>query len=377
MPNVTTKLACAIALLIAAATPPTASLASDCAKPDTALGVDRVVEIDAANGPLFGEISVHEREAPLLAPKEVILTFDDGPMPWITKSILDTLDTFCTKATFFSVGRMALAYPKSVKDVLARGHTLGSHTWSHPLNIARLSHDKAVDQIERGIAAVALAAGQPIAPFFRFPGLSDSNALLAHLQTRGIATFTVDVVSNDSFIHDAKRLTRLTLAEVNRLNGGIVLFHDIKSTTAKALPDILAGLKAGGYKVVHMRAKAPVQPLADFDQNLKPVLAKAAIEDASGAVQHALPFFGDPAVLRSLSGDVVEVTEVSPAAKTRPDAGPTTRSKRKRHGDDVSTLLFAPTPKPAAKVAGWRIRSKRVKTTSHGVPAPFNLHGID
>ncbi len=377
VPNVTTRLACAIALLIAAATPPTASLASDCAKPDAALGVDRVVEIDAANGPLFGEISVYEREAPLLAPKEVILTFDDGPMPWITKSILDTLDTFCTKATFFSVGRMALAYPKSVKDVLARGHTLGSHTWSHPLNIARLSHDKAIDQIERGIAAVALAAGQPIAPFFRFPGLSDSNTLLAHLQTRGIATFTVDVVSNDSFIGDAKRLTRLTLAEVDRLNGGIVLFHDIKSATAKALPDILAGLKAGGYKVVHMRAKAPVQPLADFDDNLKPVLEKAAIEDDSGAVQHALPFFGEPAVLKSLAGDTVEVTAVAPLARTRPDTGRPSRSKRKRAADDVSTIFIEPAATPAAKVAGWRSGSKRTKVAEPGVPAPFSLHGID
>src|SRR5512137_2314374 len=82
-----------------------------CAEPAQALGVERVVEIDTASGPLYGDISVLSREDTFLKPREVVLTFDDGPMPWITKSILDTLDRFCTKATFFSVGRMAIAYP--------------------------------------------------------------------------------------------------------------------------------------------------------------------------------------------------------------------------------------------------------------------------
>ena len=68
-----------------------------------------------------------------------MLTFDDGPMPWITTSILDTLDQHCTKATFFSVGRMAIAYPETTRAIMLRGHTLGTHTWSHPLNIARLA----------------------------------------------------------------------------------------------------------------------------------------------------------------------------------------------------------------------------------------------
>ena len=51
------------------------------------------------------------KETSFLEPKEVVLTFDDGPVPWVTTPILDTLDKFCTKATFFSVGEMALAYP--------------------------------------------------------------------------------------------------------------------------------------------------------------------------------------------------------------------------------------------------------------------------
>ncbi len=258
--------------------------------PASTLGVSRIVEIDTSGGPLFGDISKQAKEDRFLAPREVVLTFDDGPMPWITKSILDTLDRHCTKATFFSVGRMALAYPASVRDVLERGHTLGGHTHTHPLNIARLKSDRSVDEIERGFAAIALAAGGPIAPFFRFPGLSDSPALLDHLQTRGIAAFTVDVVSDDSFISDAGRLAKLTLARIEAKQGGIVLFHDIKASTAKALPVILAELKARGYKIVHMRAKAPLVPVATYEAELLPRLAK--VQPRTDGKAAMVPFFG-------------------------------------------------------------------------------------
>ena len=175
----------------------------------------------------------------------MVLTFDDGPLPRYTKPILDALDQFCTKATFFNVGEMAMAYPSMVKEVIARGHTVGAHTWSHPMNMRHLSLDKAEDQIERGFAAVALAAGKPVAPFFRFPGLSDSGPMLAYLQERGIAAFTVDVVSNDSYIGSPQRLIQRTIAQIEQQNGGIVLFHDIKASTAKALPTILAELEEG------------------------------------------------------------------------------------------------------------------------------------
>ena len=95
-----------------------------------------------------------------------------------------------------------------------------------------------------------MAAGQPIAPFFRFPGLSDNPSLVAHLASRHVASITVDVVSNDSFINDPARLTRETLAKVDANRGGIILFHDIKAATAKALPDILNALAERGYSVV-------------------------------------------------------------------------------------------------------------------------------
>lgn len=280
----------------------------------TALGLSRIVEIDTATGPLYGDHTKYPRQADVLGPMEVVLTFDDGPMPWITRSILDTLDAHCTRATFFSVGRMAVAYPHMVREVVARGHTMGTHTWSHPLDLRRRPLAYSVEEIERGFAAVAAAAGAPIAPFFRFPGLADSQGMLAHLQSRGIAAFTVDVVSNDSYISNADRLLRETLAKIEARKGGIVLFHDIKASAAKALPTLLVELKRRGYRIVHLVAKAPVVPDQAMMADYVAQVAKADARRRSG--EAVMPFFGAVAPNAEAVQRGVPVTAVQPVVKT-------------------------------------------------------------
>ncbi|HXF53778.1 MAG TPA: polysaccharide deacetylase family protein [Hyphomicrobiaceae bacterium] len=255
----------------------------------SALGVARILEIDTAGGPVFGSVTRLDKEASFLKRNEVVLTFDDGPMPGVTRPILDVLDRFCVKATFFPVGRMALAHPDLVKEVAARGHTLGSHTWSHP-KLRELPVELAGEEVERGFAAVALAAGRPIAPFFRFPGLGDSELLLPFLQLRAIATFTVDVISNDSFIADPEQLAQTALAAIEARHGGIVLFHDIKPQTATALPIVLATLKERGYRIVHLRAKTNYEPPSDVTASLRRLLAT---EGTSGRPAAALDGLGD------------------------------------------------------------------------------------
>jgi peptidoglycan/xylan/chitin deacetylase (PgdA/CDA1 family) len=339
--RLTTNALAATALTVLVACASGAS-AADCPDPDKALGVARVVEIDTSGGPIFGSATKREKEASFLAEDEVVLTFDDGPVPWVTEPILETLDRFCTKATFFSVGEMALSYPAMTKEVLARGHTVGTHTWSHPNNLKRLSIDKAKDEIERGFAAVSLAAATGIAPFFRFPGLNDSDELLAYLQSRSIASFTVDVISNDSFIGSPQRIADRTLKQAIAQKGGILLFHDLKRPTAKALPAILAGLKAHGFKVVHLTAKAQVVPLATLDVELQPILAKAAS-------RNVIPFYGPIPGPKTPDGHDPAVSELAPPARTRETELPPpggrqaasqplkrrsahTRRQRRRHG---------------------------------------------
>lgn len=380
------------AALVVGASP--ARSETSCAGNADALGVSRVVEIDTSTGPLFGDMSAYAKEASFLGPKEVVLTFDDGPMPAVTKPILDTLDKFCTKATFFSVGRMAIAYPAMTKEVLARGHTLGTHTWSHPFNLKHSSVDRARDEIERGFSAVALAAGQPIAPFFRFPGLSDSNPMLALLQSRGVASFTVDVVSNDSYIGDPGRLTDRTIKQTIARNGGILLFHDIKHSTAKALPAILKQLKDNGFKVVHMRPKTTYTPVADYDAQLTAMLAKmnppkpatasagaTAAPSAAGDggdTKHALiPFTAavapEVAALsdKMAEGDAPPVTQIAPTAKAR---GPVGGQDGARQRQEVAVNHDDPTATPVpVKGKDLPARHKRAKRPPPTEPGDFRF----
>jgi peptidoglycan/xylan/chitin deacetylase (PgdA/CDA1 family) len=310
-----------LAIATAAFTPVLADEA--CPNPETALGVSRIVEIDAKSGPMFGALTRAEKEPRFLEPMEVVLTFDDGPLPRHTKPILEALDKFCTKATFFNVGEMAMAYPNMVKEVIGHGHTVGTHTWSHPNNLKRLTLKGAEDQIERGFAAAVLAAGgQPIAPFFRFPGLSDSGPLMQYLQERGIAAFTVDVVSNDSYIGSPQRLIQRTMAQIDAHKGGIVLFHDIKGATAKALPTILEKLKKGGYKVVHLRAKNAYTPLPELTAELEAIYSKT-LEAKQTAKQGLVPFYHAIA-LSTLEGDSKPaVTDLAPVPRERTHEGGT------------------------------------------------------
>lgn len=234
---------------------------SGCSNPD-ALGVARTVEIDTTGGPGFG--MEHYKAYDFLQPKEVVITFDDGPQVNTTKAILDALDTQCTKAIFFSLGKMAIGLPEIIRDVANRGHTVGTHTWSHQ-DLRKKSDQEAKDEIEKGISGVRRAVGGPISPFFRYPYLRDSQATLAHLASRNIAMFSTDLDSFDFKRQTAEKLVEHIMKKLEKNGKGIILMHDIQPHTAKAMPDLLAKLKAGGYKVVQMKAKGELKTLAEYD----------------------------------------------------------------------------------------------------------------
>jgi peptidoglycan/xylan/chitin deacetylase (PgdA/CDA1 family) len=237
-----------------------------CANPD-ALGVARVVEIDTTGGPGFG--FEHFKQLDFLRDKEVVLTFDDGPWPVNTPSVLKTLADECTKAIFFPIGKHATYYPEILKQVAAAGHTVGSHTWSHAnLNNKKLTEQQAKEEIEKGFSAVKWALGTPPAPFFRFPALQHPPVMVTYLGERNVAIFSCDLDSFDFKASKAQTIIDSVMKKVDKLGKGIILMHDFQKHTTEALPELLRKLKAGGYKVVHMRAKAPVQTIAEFDESI-------------------------------------------------------------------------------------------------------------
>lgn len=229
-----------------------------CPSPGESLGVSRVVEVDTQGGPGFGD---QYPGTTLLAPGEVVLTFDDGPFPHHTESILAALAAQCTKATFFQVGSMAKAYPEIARKVLHEGHTIGSHTWSHA-NLARLSPASGRSQIERGIAAQNTILPGAVAPFFRFPYLNDSKPMRAYLRSRDIAVFSIDVDSIDYRAKSADQMVRTVMSGLSKTGGGIILMHDIHAVTATALPSLLRSLKEKNFKVVHLVPKRAIEPVA-------------------------------------------------------------------------------------------------------------------
>ncbi len=207
-----------------------------------------------------------------LGPKEVVLTFDDGPVPGKTDAILRALDQFGVKATFLMVGQMADAYPATARKVAAAGHTIGSHTQNHP-NLSTVGPTVAAAQIREGRESVAAAlrpGGYSPAPFFRFPYLADTKALRGSLAAQGIVVIDVDIDSKDYFATGSEALRVRALSSVEKRGSGVILFHDLHARTATMLPLLLADLKARGYKVVHLvparsgidlLASAPWSPL--------------------------------------------------------------------------------------------------------------------
>jgi peptidoglycan/xylan/chitin deacetylase (PgdA/CDA1 family) len=238
-----------------------------CANPN-ALGVSRVVEVDTTGGPGF--VFEHFKQFDFLADKEVVLTFDDGPWPNNTPAVLKALDDECTKAVFFSIGMHATYHPEILRQVLAAGHTVGAHTWSHVnLNAKKMTEQMAKDEIEKGFSAVRWALQTEPSPFFRFPELQHSPAMVAYLGTRNVAIFSCDLDSFD-YRKDStpEKIVSSVMTRLNKLGKGIILLHDFQKHTAEALPTLLRRLKAGGYKIVQMKAKTSVQTLPEYDAEL-------------------------------------------------------------------------------------------------------------
>ncbi len=246
--------------------PTPAAAKANCSNPN-AIGVSRVVQIDTTGGPGFG--FEHFKQLDFLRDKEVVLTFDDGPWPVNTPSVLKTLAEECTKAIFFPIGKHATYYPEILKHVAEEGHTIGSHTWSHAnLNNKKLTEAQQKEEIEKGFSAVKWALGSAPSPFFRFPALQHPPAMVTYLGERNVAIWSCDLDSFDFKASTPQKVIDTVMTKLDKFGKGIVLMHDFQKHTGEALPELMKRLKAGGYKIVQVKAKAPVQTIAQYDEEV-------------------------------------------------------------------------------------------------------------
>jgi peptidoglycan/xylan/chitin deacetylase (PgdA/CDA1 family) len=226
--------------------------------PPGALGVSRTLVVDPTEHPRVG--SMQYRETLPLNDHEVVLTFDDGPIPRYTNSILDTLASECVKATFFMVGQMARAYPAAVRRVYDEGHTIANHTQTHP--IRKMSAEQAAREIEGGFESMRNAIGdsQAVSPFFRNPGLLRQKSVEDYLAAHGDMTWSADFLADDWTRINDSEVARRAINRIEARGRGILLLHDIHPRTVLALPAILNELKSRGYKIVHVVPAAADRP---------------------------------------------------------------------------------------------------------------------
>jgi peptidoglycan/xylan/chitin deacetylase (PgdA/CDA1 family) len=211
-----------------------------------------VMTVDPREFPRIGTVQ-YTRSLPL-EDKEVVLTFDDGPLPPYTTRVLDVLAEHCVKANYFLVGRMARGYPDLARRIAAEGHTVGTHSENHLLGFDRAPLDTVKNEIEQGIASVTGVVGKNSAAtsFFRIPGFLRRHEVESYLQSRHLMTWSADVVADDWRHINASEVVRRAISRLDEKGKGILLLHDIQPATALALPELLRELKNKGYRIVHV-----------------------------------------------------------------------------------------------------------------------------
>jgi len=261
------------------------ALAESCPGHPDALGVSRVITVSPEDFARIG--SMQYKDTLPLKDHEVVLTFDDGPLPPYSNSVLDTLASQCVKATYFLVGQMARAYPATVRRMYNEGHTIGTHSLDHPLVFQTLSSERVEREVDGGINLVDAALGDPAAlsPFFRIPGLGRSKTAESFLAAHDLVTWSADVVADDWFRHiSAQAIVERAMRRLEARGSGILLLHDIHPATAMALPVLLKELKKNGFHVVQVVAAgerpASVPELVATSKTAWPTVVQASAKSS-------------------------------------------------------------------------------------------------
>jgi peptidoglycan-N-acetylglucosamine deacetylase len=228
--------------------------AEPCPGNPAALGTSRIITISPSEFSRIG--SLQYKQTLPLNDHEVVITFDDGPIPPYSNIILDTLAAQCVKATYFLVGEMAHSHPSIVRRIYNAGHSIGSHSQNHPFKFQRLSMDAVEHEVDDGIASIDMALGDPkaLSPFFRIPGFGRTDAIDDYLASKALVTWSTDIVADDWKRIGAREIVRRAMRRLEAKGRGILLLHDIHPATVLALPVLLKELKDQGYRVVHVVA---------------------------------------------------------------------------------------------------------------------------
>jgi len=183
--------------------------------------------------------------------KVVALTFDDGPNPTFTPRLLDILDKYDVKATFFMIGKYMDKYPEIASDVVRRGHVIGNHTYTHPRNIELDTQAQVIRELDKCEEAIERITGKR-GHLFRPPrGLIDGSVFTIASE-EGYTTVLWSVCADHHDAPTPELMADRVLA--NNRPGGIILAHDgetgIRWKDVAATPLIIEELRKRGYRFV-------------------------------------------------------------------------------------------------------------------------------
>ncbi len=180
-----------------------------------------------------------------VAGRAVALTFDDGPHPKLTPFILDQLDRVGAHATFFLVGKQVEMYPDLAREIVARGHEIASHTYSHQ-NLTTVTQLDVERELAASRAVLAAATGRQ-AFYFRPPGGNYDGQVARAVKLWGFTTvfWTCNICD---YYQNAK--SHVVAGMMRRIEpGGIILLHNGEDLTIEVLPALLQALKTAGYSM--------------------------------------------------------------------------------------------------------------------------------
>ncbi|WP_420003636.1 glycosyltransferase [Arenibacterium sp. LLYu02] len=192
--------------------------------------------------------------------RQIVLTFDDGPDGVYTAEILDTLKETQTPATFFVTGKSVMDAPEMLERIIAEGHVIGAHTFSHPRMdlVSKTRMDLEFSLLDKIVAGAV--GRKPVLyrePFQRSGGPISADRMppLEAAQARGLQIAGMDIVPRDWEGWDAEKITQFIVSEVEGGGGNVVLLHDgglHREASVAAVPMIIKALRDRGYSFVSM-----------------------------------------------------------------------------------------------------------------------------
>jgi peptidoglycan-N-acetylglucosamine deacetylase len=287
---------------------------------DVATNIIRTIPMNFDVPKKFAARAVKEA-IPVNAEKVIALTFDDGPWPKITESILATLKKEKIKATFFMIGQALQSFPDLGKKVLADGHVIANHTnhhWYH--RMSPIVAQKEIDDTSKIIKQFLNVETE----YFRPPGGMMNNGLVAYAESKkqSIVMWSIDSFDSHPRRPSPEAMIKTVVGEAKP--GGIVLMHDgggNHESTAKALPQMIAQLRAKGYKFVTVPelfalASAPPSPKTNNTASIAPALTPGTKTSSTVTVTPAAP----PATDSTLPS--IQITPTPESSLLSPQATP-------------------------------------------------------